>query len=89
MSEHDIADCPNCGKRDYVLKEDNVWICLKCHHTQKMPESKFDPEAEENPTPPSVMIAIFIIAIFIMMVMGGRISFTPNQNVNQEPQLHY
>jgi len=89
MSEHDIADCPNCGKRDYVLKEDNVWICLKCHHTEKMPKSRFDPESEGNPNILSVLIAAFIVAMFMMVAMGGRLTLTPNQNVDREPQLHY
>jgi len=91
MSEHDIADCPRCGKRDYVLKENNVWYCLNCHHSERMPKSRFDSESESerNPNLISALIAAFIVAMFMVVAMGGRISFTPNQNVNREPQLHY
>ncbi|MDX2239425.1 MAG: hypothetical protein NW224_01970 [Leptolyngbyaceae cyanobacterium bins.302] len=68
MSEHDIADCPECGKRDYVLKEDNVWICLKCGHTEKMPKSRFD--SETNPDIFTMLVAAFIVAMFMLVALG-------------------
>ncbi len=86
MSEHDIADCPKCGKRDYVLKEDGVWICLNCRHTDKMPKSKFDSESEANSGIVGVLIPAFVIAMFLVIALGGRLPPVPNssQNVNQE-----
>ena len=71
MSEHDIADCPKCGKRDYVLKEDNIWICLNCNHTDKMPKSKFDPESESKPDL-SIVIMVTIAVVLLFLVLGGR-----------------
>lgn len=70
MSEHDIADCPACGKRDYVLKEDNVWICLKCGHTAKMPKSKFDPDSESNPDLLTILITALIAVMFVLVALG-------------------
>jgi len=69
MSEHDIADCPRCGKRDYVLKEDNVWICLNCGHTAKMPKSKFDPETESSS---GIWIVLVTAIIVVLVAMGGE-----------------
>jgi len=89
MSEHDIADCPECGKRDYVLKEDNVWICLNCRHTARMPKSRFDPESENNPSIFTVLTIAFIVAIFMVIFLNGRLTVMPSQDVNREPQLHY
>jgi len=84
MSEHDIADCPRCGKRDYVLKEDNIWICLNCSHTEKMPKSRFDPE--DNSSTFSVVLTTVIIALLIMVVMkgGGLSIISPSQDVIQD-----
>ena len=89
MSEHDIADCPRCGKRDYVLKENNVWYCLNCHHSEKMPKSKFDSESEGNPNILSVLGVIFIVVAFMLIALDGKLSFTPSQDFGQQPQLHY
>jgi hypothetical protein len=71
------------------LKEDNVWVCLNCHHSEKMPKSKFDPESEGNPNILSVLVAAIIVAMFMMVALGGKWSFTPSQDFNREPQLHY
>jgi len=68
MSEHDIADCPKCEKRDFVLKEDGVWICLKCGYTEKMPKSKYDPTPE--PSILSILFAAFIVGLFMMAALG-------------------
>ena len=64
MSEHDIADCPKCGKRDYVLKEDNHWVCLNCRHTEKMPESNSDSDTSFG----SFLFAAFFV-LLIMLAM--------------------
>lgn len=86
MSEHDIADCPRCKQRDYVLKEDNVWVCLNCGHTDKMPQSKFDPE--NSPSTFSTFITILLIAFVLMVVLGnGRLAIiAPSQDTQREPQ---
>ncbi|XGV97897.1 MAG: hypothetical protein ACAF41_02980 [Leptolyngbya sp. BL-A-14] len=70
MSEHDIADCPRCSKRDYVLKEDNVWICLNCGHTEKMPKSKFDPDSDADSGLLSIVVAALIAVAFVLVALG-------------------
>jgi ribosomal protein S27AE len=83
MSDHDIADCPKCGKRDYILKDDKVWICLNCGHTDKMPKSRFD--SDSNPSTFSVVLTMVIIALLIMVaIKGGELSISPRQDVNQD-----
>lgn len=67
MSEHDIADCPECKQHNYVLKEYDVQICLSCGHTAKMPKSKFDPES--NPDIFSVIVTAIIAAMFMIAAM--------------------
>jgi len=89
MSEHDIADCPRCGKRDYVLKEDNIWVCLNCPHTSKMPISGLDPKPETNSGMIASLIAAFIIAIFVMIALNRRSPPTPIQGLNPQPQSQY
>ena len=84
MSEHDIANCPKCKQLDYVLKEDNVWICLNCGHTERMPKSRFD--SQSSPDFLTTLFTVFIIATVIIVALGGRIQLRPNQNTNQEPQ---
>lgn len=66
MSEHDIADCPKCGKRDFVLKEDNHWVCLKCGHTQKMPKSGSDSDLSFG----SLLLAAFITALILFSMLS-------------------
>lgn len=84
MSEHNIADCPRCKQRDYVLKEDNIWICLNCGHTSKMPRSRFD--SEDNPDIFSTLVAVFLIAVVLILALGnGRLAIAPSQDINQEP----
>lgn len=68
MSEHDIADCPKCGKRDYVLKENNYWTCLNCGHGQKMPKSSFEPDS--NPNIFSMIVTALIALMFVMVALG-------------------
>jgi uncharacterized protein (DUF983 family) len=85
MSEHDIADCPKCKQRDYILKDDDVWVCLNCGHTSKMPKSRFD--SQDNPSIFSTFIAVSLIAVVLMVVLGnGRLAIAPSQDTIQEPQ---
>lgn len=69
MSEHDIADCPKCGKRDYVLREDNHWICLKCGYTQKMSTSHS--ESDSNPGILSTLVAALIAILFVIVALSA------------------
>lgn len=66
MSEHDIADCPVCKMRDYVLKEDGHWICLHCGHTQKMPET--EPESDLNFA--TLLLGAFITALILFGLLS-------------------
>jgi len=88
MSDHDIADCPHCGKRDYVLKEDGIWICLNCRHTEKMPRSRFDSRSELEANPDmsiGVIVALaLIVVMFMMIALAEQSPSVPNQNDNQE-----
>jgi len=68
MSEHDIADCPKCGKRDFVLKEDNNWVCLNCKHTLKMPKSK--PDSDSGSDVLSVLLAVLTALLLVMALIG-------------------
>lgn len=63
MSEHDIADCPKCGKRDFVLKEDNNWVCLNCNHTQKMPKSKSTSSSDSD-------VMTFVLATLAALLLA-------------------
>lgn len=83
MSEHDVADCPKCGKRDFILKEDNIWVCLACEHTEKMPKSRFDPDSSPEF---GTFLAAILIAIFMVVLLGRGVLNTPNQDLNLEPQ---
>lgn len=62
MSEHNIADCPKCGKRDFVLRDDGKWVCLNpdCKFTERMPKS--DSTADVI----SAIMAAFTVAIVMM-----------------------
>ncbi len=86
MSEHDIADCPRCKQRDFVLKEDNVWVCLNCDYTSRMPRSKFD--TQDNSSVFSTFISVLLIAVVLMVVLGNsRLAIiAPSQDTLQEPQ---
>ena len=85
MSEHDIADCPKCKQRDYVLKNDDVWVCLNCGHTSKMPKSKFD--HQDSPNVFGTFIAVLLITVVLMAALGnnGRLAIAPGRDTIQEP----
>jgi ribosomal protein L37AE/L43A len=68
MSEHDIADCPKCGKRDFVLKEDNTWVCLNCNHNRKMPKSGSDSGFGSDVL--SVILAVLTALLLAMAFIG-------------------
>ncbi|BAY50262.1 hypothetical protein SAMD00079811_78910 (plasmid) [Scytonema sp. HK-05] len=45
MSEtyHEIADCPECGKRDFVEQDENQWVCLNCGFSKDVSQSEPEP----------------------------------------------
>jgi ribosomal protein S27AE len=47
MSEkhYEIADCPKCGKRDFVDKDDTQWVCLSCGFSQDISQSEPKPSS--------------------------------------------
>jgi ribosomal protein L37AE/L43A len=68
MSEHDIADCPKCGKRDFVLKEDNNWVCLSCKYKQRMPSSNSNSGSDSDVM--TVILAALTALLLVMAFLG-------------------
>ena len=66
---HDIADCPSCEKRDFVLKENGEWECLNCGYKHKI--LKLGARSEEKVDAMTVLIATFVVALFIMFAIVG------------------
>lgn len=67
---HDIADCPKCEKRDFVLKENGEWECLKCGYKHKiLKTTSASPETKVDAM--SVLIATFVVALFIRFAFVG------------------
>ncbi|MGJ3249243.1 MAG: hypothetical protein ACFE0I_24605 [Elainellaceae cyanobacterium] len=66
MSDHTVADCPKCGKRDLVLRDDGRWVCLNpsCNFTERMPRSRDGSDFF------SAVVAAFIVAVFMVALFG-------------------
>jgi Zn ribbon nucleic-acid-binding protein len=67
---HDIADCPKCKMRDFVLKENGEWECLKCGYKHKMLKTE-SASSETKTDAMTVLIAAFVVALFIMFAIVG------------------
>lgn len=69
---HDIADCPKCGKRDFVLKENGEWECLnlKCRYKHKMLKTESE-NSETKVDAMTVLVAGLVVTLFIMFAIVG------------------
>lgn len=74
MPEHDVAQCPQCDKHDFVLKEDGYWVCLnpECKYSEKMPHPEPDTAGEGNSNSGvfSMLVAALIVVMFMMVALG-------------------
>jgi ribosomal protein L37AE/L43A len=70
IMSHDIADCPNCQQRDFVLKESGEWECLNCGYKHKMLETA-SVSSETKVDAMTVLIAAFVTALFVMFAIVG------------------
>lgn len=69
---HDIADCPDCGKRTFVLKDNGEWECLnpKCGRTHPMLKTELEKQ-ETKVDAMTVLVAGLIVTLFIMFAIVG------------------
>lgn len=74
MPEHDIADCPKCGKRDLVLQEDGEWRCLNpdCEiHEKGLKMPKSGSESESKSDFLNILLTVLATVLFVMLFLGG------------------
>lgn len=67
MSEihHEIADCPKCGKRDFVEKDEKKWVCLNCGFSKDISK----PEPEPSPGIGGMWLFVLLTALIWMALM--------------------
>lgn len=67
---HDIADCPKCKQRDFVLKENGEWECLNCQYKHKILKTE-SASSETKTDAITLLVATFVVALFIMFAFVG------------------
>ncbi|HEY9709523.1 MAG TPA: hypothetical protein V6D48_15065 [Oculatellaceae cyanobacterium] len=53
---YEVADCPKCGKRDFIDKTDTLWTCLSCGYSKDVSQ----PEKTEDTG-----------IMWLLLVLGG------------------
>lgn len=67
MSIHDsVADCPQCGKRDFVQTENGPWVCLNCKFSEETPKPHV---GTVEPTAGQLFPVFLIIALALAVMM--------------------
>ncbi|BAY23611.1 hypothetical protein NIES2100_34030 [Calothrix sp. NIES-2100] len=68
MSEthHEIADCPKCGKRDFVEQNEQKWLCLSCGFSKDL--SRLE-EAEPESAIGGMWIFVLLGTLIWMVLM--------------------
>jgi uncharacterized protein (DUF983 family) len=58
---YEVADCPQCGKRDFIDKTDTQWTCLNCGF------SKDVSQPEEGKDPVNIWL-ILVLGVLVTLV---------------------
>ncbi len=86
---HDIAQCPYCGKFDFVLKENGEWECLnpKCRKKHDRLKTESDTKPETKVDAVTVLIAAFVVALFLMFTVAPQNGYRPlpHENTTTSP----
>ncbi|MBD2461140.1 hypothetical protein H6G89_08800 [Oscillatoria sp. FACHB-1407] len=65
-----VAECPKCGKHDFILGDNGEWICLnpECKFHEKTPV----PEEEAQPTLDisTALLTALMVGIFMLAALG-------------------
>ncbi|WP_414589176.1 hypothetical protein [Scytonema sp. PCC 10023] len=67
MSEkhYEIAECPKCGKHDFVDKDEKEWVCLNCGFSKDISKS----ESEPSPGIGGMWFWVLVVTLIWMALM--------------------
>lgn len=61
---YEVADCPKCGKRDFVDKTDTQWTCLNCGYSKDLSKP------EENGDTGSIWLLIVLGSLLALVALS-------------------
>jgi hypothetical protein len=76
MSEH--VECPACGKKAVVQRQDNVYQCLNCDFKKDFSEPPTSNESDKSENP--VFWLSVIVSIVALLLVQARYSSANNAN---------
>jgi ribosomal protein S27AE len=65
---YEVADCPKCGKRDFIDKTDTQWVCLNCGYSEDV--SKLENSGEKSGDTGSMWLLIVLGSLLALVALS-------------------